>query len=270
MLSPVGFGAVVIQVHRQRHPCSPAPALERSPAPALEQLPEHCRRPGVAGRRVGSEVAGEQQQPAQPRVLGRGRPSLSDRRRRCRSTTALPHPSRRRRVHPAQPVAVDGVQLRDSSAWGRCSTEGVRIVRGRPSPTSSGSAAPHPRDRRPCCGSLSLRSTTGTPKPVPPPAAASRCATSGKPSGQAAGPPPPRCGCRSRHLHLKAAGCRIAAVYGRSQSSQQRRRLPRPATRRGLPETRRHGSTGLRSRSAYRGSSAKGRNREDLDSGWAR
>jgi len=152
--------------HECRHPCSPAPALE--------QLPEHCRRPGVAGRRVGSEVAGEQQQPAQPRVLGRGRPSLSDRRRRCRSTTALPHPSRRRRVHPAQPVAVDGVQLRDSSAWGRCSTEGVRIVRGRPSPTS-GSAALHPRDRRPSCGSLSLPSTTGTPKPChrrPPRAAA--------------------------------------------------------------------------------------------------
>ena len=198
MLSPVGFGAVVIQVHRQRHPCSPAPALE--------QLPEHRRRPGVAGRRVGSEAAGEQQQPAQPRALGRGRPSPSDRRRRCRSTTALPHPSCRPRVHLAQPVAVDGVRLRDSSAWGRCSTEGVRIVRGRPSPTSSGSAAPHPRDRRPCCGSLSLRSTTGTPKPVPPPAAASRCATSGKPSGQAAGPPPPRCGCRSRPAALEGCG----------------------------------------------------------------
>jgi len=47
-----GPGAVVIQVHRQRYP--------RSPAPALEQIFNTWE----AGRRVGGEVAGEQQQPA--------------------------------------------------------------------------------------------------------------------------------------------------------------------------------------------------------------
>lgn len=83
MFSPSGAVAVVMQGYQQRHPL---------PVPVGEQFLERGRRPGGMGRRVCREVASEQQQLAGCVRPGRGRSVPGDRRRRCRSTTALPHP----------------------------------------------------------------------------------------------------------------------------------------------------------------------------------